>query len=601
MSVSTPIKKFCDQASPAPDINTLIYFLEEQDQGNQYVYRGQVKDWGSPVLPSLYRNFISRGHIFSRTDPEYRFSLRRIGNRFIDLLPDSNVLKFNVDYSSYFVKQEDLAILQLVSNHPELQKNICEIGFVRTLEDALKQEHASRLTENKCLGVYKEIVDVSARARIRHVGLLNPFGFLFGMTLAQQYGFSSELLDFTSDIRVAAFFATHEASDFIWEKSKEKISRMNQEVGVIYRLPSTKGQLAHHRLDEHDYYTCPGQIHLEDLCHRFEDKSSPDMNAEWADSLSPLVQMALSNGNLVIPNPLQEIESLLSRKITVTEAIEKYFKLYFNFYVRFFRLLDFPKGTFASSRLGRQKAVVIVPDELRKTVYLRDAEDYASMQAIEDISAREGFDRFYFRHSDTCPEINEINREYLWPVDGDQYLNLVKFPIDPSTPQFFFSDEALYKRKDLIAGGYSDEKGDAIGLPARPALKSDYSALVNLQEESDLLYKKKYYDEFYQNLFHAAVFCQKGFLEDIEHLYEAREACNQALALVNSFTANILKHIILIGLGDIAKEYMDTWASAVEFAKGDQNMVGSVFKDLWYRRHQRDLRQKVIQYYDDFG
>ena len=219
----------------------------------------------------------------------------------------------------------------------------------------------------------------------------------------------------------------------------------------------------------------------------------------------------------------------------------------------------FPKGTFDRSRLGRQKAVVIVPDEIRKTVYLRDAEDYASMQAIEDISTREGFDRFYFQHAGVRPEINKVNRDYLWPNKGDQYLNLVKFPIDPATPQYHFAEQAVMKRKDLIAGGYCDNNQDNFALPPKTVHQSDYSGLIAQIEKNDVLYRKKYFDEFYQYLFHSAIYCRKGFLENGDFLLEARQSCDQALSLKKSFTINIVKHIVLIGMGDIAKEYMDTW------------------------------------------
>jgi len=79
---------------PAPDINSLIHYLERLDSGDQYIYRGQVKDWGTPLFPSLYRSFIPLGQIFTCADPEYRYSLRRIGRKFVKLLPDSALMKF---------------------------------------------------------------------------------------------------------------------------------------------------------------------------------------------------------------------------------------------------------------------------------------------------------------------------------------------------------------------------------------------------------------------------------------------------------------------------------------------------------------------------
>ena len=212
---------------------------------------------------------------FCKNDPEYRYSLRRIGHRFIKLLPDSNIAKFFYDYSSHLKDNNAIGVLNFIYSNPKIQKKICEDGFKNTLNNVIRSEYAVKMTQSELIGIYKEIVDSTIRSQIRHAALLNPFGFVLGMTLAQQYGFSSEFLDFSSDIRVAAFFATHTAPEFLWDKSQAQLATNKESLGVIYRLPSTKGQLAHRRLDEHDYYTCPGQIHLEDLCRRFEDKSAP--------------------------------------------------------------------------------------------------------------------------------------------------------------------------------------------------------------------------------------------------------------------------------------------------------------------------------------
>ena len=58
MSDTAQNKRFCTPKNPAPDINALINYLEEESRGGEYIYRGQVKEWGAPLLPSLYRNFV---------------------------------------------------------------------------------------------------------------------------------------------------------------------------------------------------------------------------------------------------------------------------------------------------------------------------------------------------------------------------------------------------------------------------------------------------------------------------------------------------------------------------------------------------------------
>ena len=85
---------------------------------------------------------------------------------------------------------------------------------------------------------------------------------------------------------------------------------------------------------------------------------------------------------------------------------------------------------------------------------------------------------FILNIPDIRPEIDPVNREYLWPTEGDLYLNLVKYPIDPTTPQYGFDDQAIPKRKDLVAGGYADNGEDDYALPPGPKKKNDYSHLV---------------------------------------------------------------------------------------------------------------------------
>ena len=60
--------------------------------------------------------------------------------------------------------------------------------------------------------------------------LMKNFGKSLGNVLAQQYGINSECLDITSDIDVAAFFATHTWPHY------DKVHTSDR-LGVIYRIP----------------------------------------------------------------------------------------------------------------------------------------------------------------------------------------------------------------------------------------------------------------------------------------------------------------------------------------------------------------------------
>ena len=110
------------------------------------------------------------------------------------------------DFAEFDLQQDDLALLQRIVSRPEIAKKICELGFRRAIKEVVSPELANRLIKTDHIALYKAILDDLCRTSIRQHGFLNPLGYPLGMTLAQQYGFSSEMLDFTADIKVAAFF-----------------------------------------------------------------------------------------------------------------------------------------------------------------------------------------------------------------------------------------------------------------------------------------------------------------------------------------------------------------------------------------------------------
>jgi hypothetical protein len=190
---------------------------------------------------------------------------------------------------------------------------------------------------------------------------------------------------------------------------------------------------------------------------RFEDKSSPEMTGQWIDRLSPEGRAAVLNATPVLPYfeaTLVEME-MRERQLSLLESIDKYLHLYYTGgTIRYYRLLDLPPGAFTQSRLGRQSAVLVVPDELRETVKPEDEQHYAIFQAVEDVSKRDGFERFYFRQTNTRPEIGEIDREYLWPLENDIFRIMISRVLDPSTDVYNFFGRAVPKRLSLISAGF---------------------------------------------------------------------------------------------------------------------------------------------------
>ena len=103
--------------------------------------------------------------------------------------------------------------------------------------------------------------------------------------------------------------------------------------------------------------------------------------------------------------------------------------------------------------MGRQKAVIIVPDEIRQTHRDNISQDYATFQCIEDVSKREGFQKFYFRQTDTFPNIGKMNKTYLWP-EKDIFKFIISRILGPLTPIYAFDGRPILKRLDLLSSGF---------------------------------------------------------------------------------------------------------------------------------------------------
>ena len=441
----------------AENICVLVDYLEATSSSTRYIYRGQIQEWNGPLLPSIYRRCIPLQQAYTGDSDKYRYCLRRCGKLFIEIKPDSFVEKIMLDEKDHKLAAGEYEAMVAFALDPDFSLLIATEGFEFAIRRKLRSDRLTYVL--KRLPLWKQIVDELQRGFIRHIAFLQPFGYMLGMTLAQQYGFASELLDFTSDLRVAAFFATHDYPTYRLFAGRKIAEGIDSQVGVIYRLPSTEGNVRYTRLDEYNYYSCPNQLHLKDLCIRFEDRSSPDIWQSYVESLDyeDFHQMATA----VYPSlEWRQLEQDMFRtarsEMDLEESIDRF--LYHYFYstgVRHFRFLDLPSSSFSRSRLGRQSAVMIVPDELR----IEDPSDKsATFQAIEDLKSREGFDSFYFKHSHAAPDLNDVNRENLWPKENDVFRTLISRVLLPSTPVYGYDNVTLPKRLDLVSEGYETEK-----------------------------------------------------------------------------------------------------------------------------------------------
>ena len=139
---------------PAENATALLEHLN-RCHASDYLYRGQTQDYGSPLLPSVFRGVLDyddRGEIDKLPEHGAR-SLRSLGREFVG------------DYAH----NRSQRLRALSSNEQETEGH----------RDEIRQK------------------------------FLNSFGYLLGSTFAQHYGFKSEMLDVSTNPEIAIFFATH--------------------------------------------------------------------------------------------------------------------------------------------------------------------------------------------------------------------------------------------------------------------------------------------------------------------------------------------------------------------------------------------------------
>lgn len=442
----------------AKNINILLEYLLNTEKGKKYIYRGQTKNWPGPLMPSIYRRSIQGEKLFDNKSDEYKHRFRGFGNIFHEMQPDSFILWIIKNYGDNTLFEDEWTIIEEMTNNYEISKKIAREGY-ESIFNNLKPyfNKFKKFPTTERLWLWKRLIDERQRAKIREDGFLQAFGYVFGMTTAQQYGFASEFLDFTSNVKVSAFFATYDSPKYIKHIAN---NNTKDNLGVIFRLPADESKIIHNRIDSFNYYSAPGQINLFDVCIRFEDNSSPELSNQSYQELDYYSKLAMNSGHPVITPWTNEIDDLMQnhKNLNFKERTHKYLELYFFLGgKRFYQLLNMPNGAYDNSRIGRQSSVMIVPDELRIQEYNNYGEiTKVNFQALEDISTRHGFETFYFKHTDIKPNIGNITREYLWPKDDDLYKELVLQLISPESPPWDFRGNIIPKRKDLLDIGYTN-------------------------------------------------------------------------------------------------------------------------------------------------
>lgn len=439
--------KFNTPDSAARNIEELYEYLDKENEAGMYVYRGQTREYPGPLLPSMYRN-CNYDQCLTSDDPLYQqYSLRKCGKKFYGEYNRKFLTSLQNAYNN--VPPDELAsvdaVYKRVLQNPFAARNqFSELLLNHHLiswDEALRMELSSgeMAIYERYHEQWKPFLDNYHRRTLRMFGFFKPFGYLLGTTLAQQFGLSSQGLDATRSLEIAAFFATH--SFHANYKEQER-----QGIGIIYRFPYEPTDISDRSLNDYNYYNLPSIINLEDVLFRFERAGF--------------------------------------RREDMIDLFECYYGAIHVENLKDHDLFMVPESALTSSRVSRQQAVIILPDELRKDrADVKPGVDGITLpefQFIEDIAAREGVEKFYFHHTGTFPSSLPITREQLWPRD-DPFLEIIVSIMTALYPIMTFSGHVVPQRLDLIDGGYNANDKEFLEL-CKSLAHRDPIVLVSFQE-----------------------------------------------------------------------------------------------------------------------
>ena len=63
---------FSEPQKAAKNINVLLEYLQNEESGRKYIYRGQTRNWPGPLLPSVYRRSIQGSTLYNDKSKEYK-------------------------------------------------------------------------------------------------------------------------------------------------------------------------------------------------------------------------------------------------------------------------------------------------------------------------------------------------------------------------------------------------------------------------------------------------------------------------------------------------------------------------------------------------
>ena len=392
--------------TPAASIGEVLGLLEAEHRP-EFIYRGQIRCWPGPLLPSAFRCYTQTGKIFGCRECLPRASLRGSGESFVEVEPLNHFGEFADSASRARLSLPELSAIEGMIDNFGLSLSIAKNGEAALVEEvppALQRRFAANRA------AWKAVIDHMHKNRIRQMVCLNGFGYVLGMAAAQHYGFSSEALDVTHDPRVAAFFATHNSPRYAGTEDSG--------VGVIIRFRVGEQELAQSGWEEKHFYTAPPYIAMGPILRSFGIAGLTC--AESADRLVERVLVALEQG----------VNGRLGHRILLGDL------------------------ALQETRIFAQRAALLLPDMLLEEKELARMK-LRTFMAVEDLRSRPGTEEFYFLHGPGASVAPEISRERLWPNE-DMFAEMFRAVLGPGTPYVIHpTGMTLPWRPDLLDVGYA--------------------------------------------------------------------------------------------------------------------------------------------------
>jgi len=366
---------FSHPHSAARDIRDLLDYLWAS-HAPHFLYRGQTREYPGPLLASAHRDRkLGLPFVIDATNSHGK-SMRGVGRRFFDARRFSNFDDIYLAYSGEETIQNhaEVSLLWKIIHHDAMAIEIGAKGFEQAIRTSLRPELLKHFEHR--LPIWQRILTAQHKAFLR-INVANQFlGFQIGQTLAQHYIESSEFLDATRSPTIAAFFANYSSNTDRKQQYGAHGDAQNN-IGIIYRFfaPTVNDPSP-----EFDYYSAPAFLDAAAVAKTLEITHSKGYT-HW--SPEEFVLFYLISGG-----------------------------------VRDWMFLAMPPGSSALSRIGRQQAAFLIPDEIHAETRDRDTgRQDVSYQAIEDISSRDGVERFYFLRGHADLGDNTISEGFLWPSE----------------------------------------------------------------------------------------------------------------------------------------------------------------------------------------